>query len=68
MQVFSRAADESLIVGDDLIVTVVAIDGSKVTLAISSPNTRPRYREITVRCQAENPSLSPPQEELLSVP
>jgi carbon storage regulator len=42
MLVLTRRTDESLVIGDDIIVTILAIEGDKVKVGIAAP------REVTV--------------------
>jgi len=44
MIVISRQRDESIIIGDDIIVTVVEIRGDKVRLGIEHPTEVPVHR------------------------
>jgi carbon storage regulator len=45
MLVLSRHRDESIRIGDDIVITVVDIRGDKVRLGISAPVEIPVYRE-----------------------
>lgn len=45
MLVLSRHRDESIIIGDDIIVTVVDIRGDKVRLGIQAPTQVPVHRQ-----------------------
>ncbi len=65
MQVFFRRAGEGVLIGDDIKVSVVSIEAPYVTLGISSPNTQPDYRELTIRCEEREWTTMP--EEILSV-
>ena len=54
MLILTRRVQESLRVGDDLVVTVLAVKGGSVRLGISGPRSMPVYREeIYKRMQAE---------------
>ena len=44
MLVLSRRTDESIILGDDIVITVVAVQGDKVRLGIEAPKTIPVHR------------------------
>ncbi|MEC7566901.1 MAG: carbon storage regulator CsrA [Planctomycetota bacterium] len=44
MLVLSRRTDESIILGDDIVITVVAVQGDKVRLGIDAPKTIPVHR------------------------
>ncbi len=49
MLVLSRQRNESIIIGDDITVTVVDVRGDKVRLGISAPNTVTVHREEIYR-------------------
>jgi carbon storage regulator len=42
--VLSRKCEQSLLVGDDIIITVLAIDGDRVKLGIDAPRSVPVLR------------------------
>jgi carbon storage regulator len=55
MLVLSRQRDESIIIGDNVVVTVVDIRGDKVRLGIQAPQEIPVHRrEIYDAIQREN--------------
>lgn len=55
MLVLSRHRDESIIIGDNIIITVVDIRGDKVRLGIQAPTEIPVYRqEMYEAIQREN--------------
>ncbi|MBI1373028.1 MAG: carbon storage regulator CsrA [Phycisphaera sp.] len=45
MLVLSRQRDETIMIGDDIEITVVDIRGDKVRLGINAPNTVPVHRK-----------------------
>ena len=45
MLVLSRHRDESIIIGDDIVITVVDIRGDKVRLGIEAPTHIPVHRQ-----------------------
>lgn len=45
MLVLSRTEDEEIIIGDDIIVTVIEIRGDKVRLGVSAPKTISVHRK-----------------------
>ena len=45
MLVLSRQRDESIIIGDDIVITVVDIRGDKVRLGINAPTSIPVHRQ-----------------------
>jgi carbon storage regulator len=55
MLVLSRHRDESIIVGDDIVITIVDIRGDKVRLGIQAPSDVPVHRqEVYDAIQREN--------------
>ena len=55
MLVLSRHRDESIIIGDDIVVTIVDIRGDKVRLGIDAPTDIPVHRqEVYDAIQREN--------------
>ena len=55
MLVLSRQRDESIIIGDDVVVTIVDIRGDKVRLGIDAPTEIPVHRrEVYEAIQREN--------------
>lgn len=58
MLVLSRHRDETIMIGDDIVVTVVDIRGDKVRLGISAPPNIPVHRqEVFEAIQRENRPL-----------
>lgn len=45
MLVLSRKRDESIMIGDDVVVTIVDIRGDKVRLGINAPQDVPVHRQ-----------------------
>ncbi len=45
MLVLSRHRDESIIIGDDIVITVVDVRGDKVRLGIDAPTEIPVHRQ-----------------------
>ncbi|MEX2175119.1 MAG: carbon storage regulator CsrA [Pirellulaceae bacterium] len=59
MLVLSRHRDESIMIGDDIVVTIVDIRGDKVRLGIAAPTDIPVHRqEIYEAIQRENRKAS----------
>jgi carbon storage regulator len=55
MLVLSRHRDESIMIGDDVVVTIVDIRGDKVRLGIEAPKSIPVHRqEVYEAIQREN--------------
>lgn len=59
MLVLSRHRDESIMIGDDVVVTIVDIRGDKVRLGIEAPQSIPVHRqEVYDAIQRENKNSS----------
>ncbi len=59
MLVLSRHRDESIMIGDDIVITVVDIRGDKVRLGIDAPQDVPVHRrEVYEAIQRENMKAS----------
>ena len=59
MLVLSRHRDESIMIGDDVVVTIVDIRGDKVRLGIDAPQDIPVHRrEVYDAIQRENQKAS----------
>lgn len=55
MLVLSRHRDESIMIGDDIVITIVDIRGDKVRLGIDAPSAIPVHRqEVYEAIQREN--------------
>ena len=55
MLVLSRHRDESIMIGDDIVITIVDIRGDKVRLGIDAPQSIPVHRqEVYDAIQREN--------------
>lgn len=59
MLVLSRHRDESIMIGDDVVITIVDIRGDKVRLGIDAPQDIPVHRqEVYEAIQRENRKAS----------
>lgn len=59
MLVLSRQRDESIIIGDNIVVTIVDVRGDKVRLGIDAPTEIPVHRqEVYEAIQRENQRAS----------
>ena len=59
MLVLSRQRDESIIIGDNIVITIVDIRGDKVRLGIQAPKEIPVHRqEVYEAIQRENRKAS----------
>jgi len=60
MLVLSRKRDEKIVIGENIVITIVDIRGDKVRLGIEAPNTVPVHRqevyEALLRAQQEQKS------------
>jgi carbon storage regulator len=54
MLILQRKAGESLVIGEDITVTVVSVEGGRVRLAISAPKDTPILRSELVVATAAN--------------
>ena len=54
MLILQRKAGESLVIGEDISITVVSVDGGRVRLAISAPQDVPILRSELVDATAAN--------------
>lgn len=66
MLVLSRQRDESIYIGDDIVLTVVDIRGDKVRLGIKAPNSVPVHREEVyeaIKKEANKEAMLPLQEK-----
>ncbi|MGE3314032.1 MAG: carbon storage regulator CsrA [Planctomycetaceae bacterium] len=62
MLVLSRQRDESIIIGDNIVITVVDIRGDKVRLGIEAPTEIPVHRqEVYEAIQRENAQMASEQ-------
>ena len=67
MLVLSRRRDESVMIGDDVIVTIVDIRGDKVRLGIESPSDIPVHRrEVYDAIKRTEASQEERRDQLLS--
>ena len=54
MLILQRKAGESLVIGDDITIRVVSVDGTRVRLAISAPEDVPILRSELIVATAAN--------------
>ena len=62
MLVLSRKRDERIVIGDNIVITVVEVRGDKVRLGIEAPAEVPVHRQevIDAMRRAEVPAKAPP--------
>jgi len=75
MLVLSRQPDEAIIIGDDIVITVVGVRGEKVRLGITAPPHVPVHRREVyeaIKREGENAARArgqaPPKVESLAKP
>ncbi len=67
MLVLSRKKDESIIIGDDIVITVVDIKGEQVKIGVTAPKTVSIHRkEVYEAIQEENRAAANSQMQNLS--
>ncbi|GAA3161849.1 hypothetical protein GCM10010466_61030 [Planomonospora alba] len=67
MLVLTRRSGESLMIGDDVVVTVLDVRGDVVRIGIRAPRSVPVHREEIFReLQAANREAASPNEETLA--
>ena len=54
MLILQRKAGESLVIGDDITVRVISVDGARVRLAIDAPGDIPILRSELITARAAN--------------
>lgn len=54
MLILQRKAGESLVIGKDITISVVSVDGVRVRLAISAPDNVPILRSELIKATAAN--------------
>ncbi|MGD6903056.1 carbon storage regulator CsrA [Bacillus infantis] len=66
MLVLTRKTKESIMLNDDIEITIVSIDGDQVKLGINAPkNVEIHRKEIYLSIQQENSSATKTESELL---
>lgn len=67
MLVLSRKRDESIIIGDDIVITVVDIKGEQVKIGVAAPkNISIHRKEVYEAIQEENKAASQTKAQNLS--
>ncbi len=68
MLVLTRKSNQSIMIGDDIEVSVLAIMGEKVRIGIEAPRSVPVYRkEVWLEIKQEGPRRAGPGDEATSV-
>ena len=71
MLVLSRHRDESIMIGDDVVITIVDIRGDKVRLGIKAPQEIPVHREEVydaIKRENEGKSQATPNPDQVAAP
>ena len=61
MLVLSRKRDERIVIGDNIVITVVEVRGDKVRLGIEAPSDIPVHREEILEAIRRSASESQPK-------
>ena len=67
MLVLSRKRDERIVIGDNIVITIVDVRGDKVRLGIEAPPEIPVHRQEIVdalRRQSASPAPTPPTPDI----
>jgi carbon storage regulator len=57
MLILTRRVRETLVIGDDVTVTILAVSGTRVRVGIDAPRTKPVHRwEIYQRIRSRRPA------------
>ena len=59
MLILSRKSGQSIVVNDDIVVTVVAIDRNRVQIGIKAPGYVPIFRQEIVERMVANGEIEP---------
>jgi carbon storage regulator len=60
MLVLSRKRDERIVIGDNIVITVVDVRGDKVRLGIEAPAEVPVHRQEVLDAMKRNSAPTPP--------
>lgn len=68
MLVLTRKANQAIVIGEDVEVSVLAVVGDKVRIGIDAPRSVPVYRkEVWLEIQREGPRRSAPDTDRAAV-
>jgi len=59
MLVLSRKRDERIVIGDNIVITVVEVRGDKVRLGIEAPSEVPVHRQEVLEAMKRSSGASP---------
>jgi carbon storage regulator len=64
MLVLTRKTNQSIVIGDDVEISVLAVAGDKVRIGIEAPRSVPVYRkEVWLEIQRDGPRSTPTERE-----
>ena len=61
MLVLSRKNQQSILIGDDILITIVEVGRGRVQIGVTAPNYLPVYREEIVRRMIANGEIEAPE-------
>lgn len=61
MLVLSRKRDERIVIGDNIVITVVEVRGDKVRLGIEAPSEVPVHRQEVLEAMKRNTDSTQPK-------
>ena len=68
MLILTRRVGETVMIGNDITVTVLGVNGSQVRIGVNAPKTVAVHREeVYERIQAENRAAAPQQQGVVNV-
>lgn len=68
MLILNRKRDESIQIGDEIEIKIVAVEGDQVKIGIEAPRSVDVYRkEIYIKIQEENQEASSASDELINL-
>ncbi|MCD5325908.1 MULTISPECIES: carbon storage regulator CsrA [Pontibacillus] len=68
MLILNRKKDESIQIGDDIEIKVVAVEGDQIKIGIEAPRSVDVYRkEIYIKIQEENQEASNASDDLINL-
>lgn len=66
MLVLTRQVKESIVIGNDIVVTILAVQGDQVRVGITAPREVPVHREeVFAELEATNKAAASPSSEAL---
>jgi carbon storage regulator len=59
MLLLSRKCGQSIVIGDDMVVTIASVERNRVRLGIRAPGSVPVFRQEVVERMVENGEIEP---------